>query len=47
MLRGTIKVVDDLNSINDSTIQNDIDSEFYYPSNNSNNQFFNGGFSCH
>lgn len=47
MLRGTIKVVDDLNSINDSTIQNDIDSEFYYPSNDSNNQFFNGGFSCH
>ncbi|GAA0775002.1 hypothetical protein GCM10008908_25810 [Clostridium subterminale] len=47
MLRGTIKVVDDLNSISDSTIQNDIDSEFYYPSNDSNNQFFNGGFSCH
>jgi sulfite exporter TauE/SafE/copper chaperone CopZ len=47
MLRGTIKVVDDLNSVDDSTIQNDIDSEFYYPSNDSNNQYFNGGFSCH
>lgn len=47
MLRGTIKVVDDLNSVDDSTIQNDIDSEFYYPSNDSNNQNFNGGFSCH
>lgn len=47
MLRGTIKVVDDLNSVDDSTIQNDIDNEFYYPSKDSNNQNFNGGFSCH
>ena len=47
MLRGTIKVVDDLNSVDDSTIQNDINNEFYYPSKDSNNQNFNGGFSCH
>ena len=47
MIRGTIKVVDDLNSINDSTLQNDVNSEFYYPSSDSNNQYFNGGFSCH
>jgi len=45
MLTGTIKVVDDLNAVD----TNDINSEYYYPSeslpNNKGN--FNGNFGCH